>query len=270
MARQGMPEELIEKLNFSREMALPEIISGLSPAKYSSLSRVSPSSSLGRLDALPPELVPQIPHPLDFTPLSLLSRVCLRVKAILEELPAYKDMMEHAPEVLTALGETRIIHRHPAGLLRQALRSSRCLSCGAFGAFLFLPTCERACLACLEWNCALRVTMRHVAKECFALTPAQAKQIPTMRSIPGRYGPVGPARREDVKKEYRADYRLVSVKDAKRFAIRTHGSADVVSRFLEERELWASPRLCRLYRAMIGAPLGVQAETRWAGTPGSR
>ena len=244
--------EILENLGVARETGLGETISDLPPARPSSLTRDPSSTSLGKLDSLPPELLLHTFHFLDFRSLSHFSRVSLSAKAAVESFPAYKDMMAHAPETLTALSETRLIGRHTAGLLHQTLRSSRCTSCAAFGCFLFLPTCERACLQCIKDNCGLRVTTPGVAKACFCLTPAQAKKIPRMRSIPGRYGPVG----TDI---YRAAYNLVSVKDAKQLAIKIHGSEEAVV------ELWLpqiqhpqslSGRLLQLYRELVQAPLG--------------
>ncbi|KAH7176330.1 hypothetical protein EDB81DRAFT_836399 [Dactylonectria macrodidyma] len=109
-------------------------------------------------------------------------------KATVEALPAYKELLEHAPFVLVALGKPQLLRYHSATLLRQTLRAKRCVSCLDFGAFLFLPTCERVCFECLHQNYALRVTTLNMARKCFHLTNNHLKKLPILHSIPSTYG----------------------------------------------------------------------------------
>src|SRR6478609_55847 len=110
------------------------------------------ASSLGQLDILPAELLLSVIDLLDFQSLSRLSRVSLLGKYDIEDLPVYRDVVEHAPEALVALGQTHLLSYHPATLVYSTLRQSRCVSCFAFGGFLLLPTCERVCFECLYEN----------------------------------------------------------------------------------------------------------------------
>ena len=75
----------------------------------SSLTSKSELSFLGKLDALPLELLHAIFLMLDFRTLSRLSRTCLRGVAVIESLPQYRDLTTHAPRAVGALGATRII-----------------------------------------------------------------------------------------------------------------------------------------------------------------
>ncbi|KAF4447020.1 hypothetical protein F53441_9418 [Fusarium austroafricanum] len=174
-------------------------------------------SSLGQLDLLPAELLLSVLDLLDFQSLSRLSRVSLLGKDVIEDLPVYREMVQHAPEALVALGQTRLLSHHPASLLHSALRQSRCVSCFAFGGFLFLPTCERVCFECLYENQALRMTSPAMAKQCFSLTDHDLQRIPVMHSVPGTFG----LRFQFAHKQVE---RLVSVKQAKKLALEVHGS----------------------------------------------
>ncbi|KAM0207552.1 hypothetical protein ACHAQI_007555 [Fusarium lateritium] len=179
-------------------------------------------SSLGQLDLLPAELLLSVIELLDFQSLSRLSRVSLLGKDVIEDLPVYREMIQHSPETLVALGQTRLLSYHPATLLHSTLRKSRCVSCFAFGAFLFLPTCERVCFECLYENQALRMTSPAMAKQCFGLADHDLERIPVMHSVPGTFG----LRFQFTHKQVE---RLVSVKQAKQLALEIHGSAKKLS-----------------------------------------
>lgn len=220
-------EELVTPL----EINLRAMVGGLRTAQPSSIRRASPTSSLGQLDVLPTELLLLTFDYLDFQSLSRLSRACLRGKALVESLPAYREIMEHAPGALIALGKTRLLRHHPAPLLRRTLRSGKCVSCLSFGGFLFLPTCERVCSECLGENYGLRVIPLYVAKKCFRLTERQLGGMPVLHSIPGPYYVT-------CERTHRRVHRLVCVREAKRLAIDMHGSAEDVAKFMPE----AGPR----------------------------
>lgn len=248
-SQRTISEELLSKLTCTLELELHGMIRNLPSAQLSTIHRESACSSLGLLDGLPVELLFITFNFLDFQSISRISRVSLRGKAVVETLPAYRDMMKNAPEILTALGTTRLLSCHSASLLRETLGSDKCVSCSHFGAFLFLPTCERACFECLHQNPALRMTTPAIAKKCFHLTDKQLRKIPIMRSIPGMY---------DVRFEVsrRRVYRLVSVKQAKQLGVEVHGSVENLAKLM--------PRACprdmtlkelRVFRDFHGMPL---------------
>lgn len=157
------------------------------PAKPLSNWRTLPSSPLGALDTLPLELLHTIFAMLDFRTLSHITRTCLRGIQVVRSLPEYRDLMRHAPEALAALGKTRLIFHHLATTIHATLLSADCISCGSYGAFLFLPTCERCCYHCLWRNQSLWVVPITTAKKCFGLSTSGAKTLPIMRSLPGKY-----------------------------------------------------------------------------------
>ena len=89
---------------------------------------------------------------LDFKTLSDISKTCLRAIEVLKSVPEYRDLMRHAPQALAALVETRLIRYHLVATVHATLLSADCKSYGKYGAFLFLPTCERYCYHCLWRN----------------------------------------------------------------------------------------------------------------------
>lgn len=157
MSRQQTISEIIAK-----KLTCPDqqygVMTRYTSTRPSRIRRVSARSSLGVFDNFPAELWLIILDLLDFQSLSRISRVSLLGKVVVESLPAYKDLMTYAPEALPVLGRCQVLSYHPASLLRRTLRSSQCVSCSEFGAFLFLPTFERVCFICLTSNPAFWMT----------------------------------------------------------------------------------------------------------------
>ena len=243
------PEELISCLSHRPRHIINGMISIPRPAKPSPIQRDFSSSLIGLLDTLPLELLHSILNMLDFQSLSRLSRVSLRGKATVESLPAYRDLIEHAPHALSALGLTRLISLYSAAKLRMTLLSEDCISCGQYGAFLFLPRCERCCYECLLSNQSLWVVSTALAGKCFDLTPRQLKRIPIMYSIPGIYF-VGH------KISRRRRLRLVSVKSAKQLGIMLHGSIEKIAETLATRRTPdATSKEFYTFKSLHSAPL---------------
>ncbi|ROT38450.1 hypothetical protein SODALDRAFT_333027 [Sodiomyces alkalinus F11] len=266
-------EELLSKLTCTLELDLHGMIRDIPPALPSAIRRDSACSSLGSLDILPAELLLLTCNLLDFQSLSRVSRDSVKGKEVVEALPAYRDVIDHAPEVLTALGKTQLLRYHSAPLLRQTLRSGTCASCSDFGGFLFLPTCERVCFECLHQNRAFRMTTLATAKQCFGLTYSQLKRIPILHSIPGTYSVRFQVSRRRV-------YRLVSVKQAKRLGVEVHGSVEDLAKLvparrtvkMTTRQFWVFRRFheapreppgCDLSRHMVEDDFGGVASLRF-------
>ena len=182
------------------------------PAKQSSNWRRS--TSLGRLDDLPLEILHATLALLDFKSLSHVSRTCIRGIEVVNSLPQYRDVMLHAPDALAALGKTRLIRHHPAAKVHLALLSANCTLCSRYGAFLYLPSCERCCYHCLWKNQSLWLMTVATAKKCFVLSAAGAKSLPVLRSVPSGQYSVG---KYSISRQRAVG--LVSVGAAKRLAI---------------------------------------------------
>jgi hypothetical protein len=225
---QPSPDERSSRLSYRPDYILNGMISIPEPAKPSAIKRDPSSSSIGLLDILPVELLQYTLHMLDFRSLSRLSRVSLQGNEVVRSLPAYRNLMEHAPHALVALGHTRLISLHSANVLYGILLLEQCVSCGDYGAFLFLPTCERCCYECLHSNQSLWVIPPSLARKCFGLTLSQSKRLPIMRSIPGVYF-VGH------RISRRWQLQLTSVKAAKELGIMIHGSTENMAETLAAR-----------------------------------
>jgi len=63
-------------------------------------------SSLGVLATLPVELLQELLERCDLRTMTRFSRVCVRARSAVQSLPAYRDLMRHAPHALAALSQT--------------------------------------------------------------------------------------------------------------------------------------------------------------------
>ncbi|KAF2171825.1 hypothetical protein M409DRAFT_18058 [Zasmidium cellare ATCC 36951] len=205
-------EDLLSRLADQPRYIMTGMIKISNPATSSTIARTSdPSSSLGRLDVLPLEILHYTFSMLDLRTLSSISQTCLRGRGVIKSMPEYRDLIRYAPSTMTALGLTRLIEYHSAYDLHTPLLASECASCGEFGPFLFLLACERCCYGCLWSN-----------------KPSSVKKLPTMRSLPGTYWA-----RHEITRIRRL--RLVSVKAAKELALGEGKTVRALTQNLEDK-----------------------------------
>ena len=216
-------EDLISQLSHVPPEADTGMISITNPPSLSQLPH-NRESSAGNLDKLPAELMQYILEQLDFRALSYLSQASLRGHEIVHANSSYENTMRYAQETLVALSRTKLITYHSVALIRRALFSSECVSCREFGAYLFLPTCQRCCWQCLDYNPSLWVTKPTIAAECFSLSHHQLAKLPKMRVIPGIYN------MWHGEKTLKRPTKLISIRDAKKLALEMHGSQDELRR----------------------------------------
>lgn len=197
----GVPERI--GVDFAREycsLVLPHMNCGpriydQSPYDYwvalptAGLPRISRPSSgnLGWFDDWPIELLTEILESMDFKSLLTFSRVSVQAYNVVHALSAYQEVMEHAKRALPVLGATGLLAHHAASSLRRALRSPRCAVCSGFGAFLFLPTCQRACGHCLRQEATFQVASPELVEELFSLMKEQLGSIPELQLLPDIY-----------------------------------------------------------------------------------
>ncbi|KAI0870169.1 F-box domain-containing protein [Hypoxylon argillaceum] len=213
-----MSADLSSRLSHRPKELLHSMITIADPPKPMDANLRDHPSSIGIVDRLPIEVLQEVFGLLDFQSLTRFARVSLQGKNVVKYFPAYRDLMNYAPDALAALGQTKLIHLHSASDLLAALRTERCALCPEYGVYLFLPTCERCCWQCLQFNFMRRVVSPTVAGEVFALSPEMVQQIPAMFSIPGTYGLSSVPVRNPVK--------LCSMSDAKKLATSVCGSAE--------------------------------------------
>ncbi|KAF5573287.1 hypothetical protein FPANT_12482 [Fusarium pseudoanthophilum] len=241
-------DEVISKLACGDELEPCEVIHDIIPAKPSKIHPERAVSCLDLLGVLPAELLLITVDLLDFQSLSRLSRTCLRAKRVVENFVPYQEVIKHAPKVPTALIQANLADHYPPSVVYRTLQTDRCVSCTDFGAFLYLPTCERVCFECLHRNIGLWMITIPMAKKYFGLTYELVQTLPIMCIIPGTYC----LRTRD--KTHKKPFRLVSVKAVKSLAIKVHGSAESLVELLPERTT-ATEKLYRLFKRYHEAPV---------------
>lgn len=145
------------------------------------------SSNIGRLDCLPLELLHQILQQLDVLSLYRLATVSHRGRNVVHSLTAFRDLNTYGYPALVALGMTELLHVHSLQALHSVLTSDPCVSCGDFGPFLFLPTCERCCYWCLKEHRSLWLITTAQAKKIFSLRVKHLREVPVIHTVPGKY-----------------------------------------------------------------------------------
>ncbi|KAH9895546.1 F-box domain-containing protein [Xylariomycetidae sp. FL2044] len=207
-------------------------------------------SSLGALDHLPPELLSILLGMLDSRSIACFARVSTRGNALVQSHRAYRDLVSVAPRVLVALGRVRLIGLHSVAELHAGLRMERCAYCAEYGAFLFLPTCERCCWECLRRVPSLRMISPKEAKRYFGLSDRHLRQLPTLYVIPGTYGISADAAP--------GQCRLVSVKAARALGLAVHGSVEKLAEAMARRV--KSTRLLVTGRYLQAEPAGPEGQ----------
>ncbi|KAI3391335.1 hypothetical protein diail_7507 [Diaporthe ilicicola] len=226
-------ETLLRRLSHRPRGLLDSMITISDPPKPSApLQTGDRLSSLGVLDGLPTELLLEVLNMLDVRSLTRFLRVSHRANLILRSLPSYRQLLNHAPDALAALSRTNLIRLFSMSELHAVLQTQHCATCSNYGAFLFLPTCERCCWQCLQSRRERLVVPPAVAAKALALTQEEINRLPLISSIPGRYG----VRRLLLD----TPHKLVSVKAAMELAISTYGSAERVWETLSHQNITGS------------------------------
>lgn len=155
-------------------------------------SRSDPTVLQSSFSKLPLEIAHQILSEMDLKALMTFKNISSTTLAIVNSLPAFRDVIWNAPGVLRALGAAKLLPSFTVAQVATVLYTDRCTNCKDFGPFLFLPTCERCCYYCLaDWPHVLkfRVGMTKKPQEYYGLSREQIRTLPKMTLIPGRYGP---------------------------------------------------------------------------------
>lgn len=236
MSQQGTETEtdtLVARLSHQPQTLLRSVITISDPPKPPApLQARDRLSSLGALDRLPAELLDQVLGHLDVQSLTRLSRTCYQANAILGCNSSYQHLLGYAADTLAALSETQLIHRYSLSQLDAVLQSQRCETCPGYGAFLFLPTCERCCWQCLQFRPERLVVPPGVACKALDLTAEEVEELPLMTCIPGRYG----TRQLLVDKVMS----LVAVAHAMELAVSFYDSAEELREVLDQLDITGS------------------------------
>ncbi|EFY89080.1 hypothetical protein MAC_04855 [Metarhizium acridum CQMa 102] len=148
----------------------------------------SGSAGLGRLQRLPLELLSSVCLLLDVQSAFNFSQANRSARQTIASIPQYRRLREHALGCIWALFRTGLAPRISTSTLLSTLSTERCVICGSFGGFVFLPTSERCCFYCIESAPALRTVSLHSLCKASGMPAAQLeKSIPVLRSVPGTY-----------------------------------------------------------------------------------
>lgn len=112
------------------------------------------SSGLGRFQRLPLELLCSTCLSLDIQSALRFSQVNRRARQCIASIPQCRQLAKHALECIWALYRTRLALRTAVLSLQATLTTERCVLCGLFGGFVFLPTCARYCF---QWFSMYRI-----------------------------------------------------------------------------------------------------------------
>lgn len=231
MSQRGTETEaLVARLSHRPENLIQAMITiGDPPGPLVTLHTQDRLSSVGALDRLPTEILQELLNHLDVRSLLRFSQTCYRANGLVGSLSSYRNLLNHAPDALAALSRTKIIHWHSISQLHTVLRSPRCETCPGYGAFLFLPTCDRVCWQCLQFRKERLVVLRVIAGKALGLTEEDQKLLPLMRTIPGRYGI------RQLEYDQTISPNLVAVVHAMELAISRYGSWERVRETLSEQ-----------------------------------
>lgn len=221
---QDSPDSLIDILSHRPEHVMDTMIRVGKRIKSTGPRGTSEFISLGHLDILPIELLHSVLKLLDFRNLSNFRRVSQGGNAIVKSLPAYHDLISHAPRALIALSRTKLILSHSAASVHAEFLSENCRFCQNYGPFLFLPTCERYCYYCLYSNQSLWVISRQLASLLAGVSLKKINRIPAMLRIPVTRPRRNASRRLNA---------YVSVKQAEELGIAVHGSREAMNNYVE-------------------------------------
>lgn len=146
-----------------------------------------PIQSMGPFSLLPLELLVTIfVDELDLASLTTMRRVSWGARAMVSSLPQYNTIVMHASASLRASLSLNTAPLTSCRVLYETLCSPNC-SCGAFGAFLYLPTYQRVCYHCFTTSMLYLPLTPGLARAKFALTSRNLANTPSIRSVPGNF-----------------------------------------------------------------------------------
>ncbi|KAK8113444.1 F-box domain-containing protein [Apiospora sp. TS-2023a] len=224
-------EDVVSRLGYVPESMLKCEI----PALYSKPPRVRHwplrprDSSLGRLDKFPPEVMLMIIKQLDLRSITNIQSVSFQGDAYVRSCTEYRDLLTHVPRALEALGSLGLNRSHRVVDIHHVLQTEACTTCGDRGPFLFLPTCERCCKACLEYYPSFRLIKPSQAMRYFGLSKEHCRHLLAIH-LPDRLGSrcclshLGP--------------KAVSAKAARDFALAVYGSEKALAQAVKRKNIY--------------------------------
>ncbi|KAH6653365.1 hypothetical protein BKA67DRAFT_501432, partial [Truncatella angustata] len=201
-----------------------------------------PTTNVGDLDVLPPELQQEILSQLDLRSLTVFQRVNRRATELVNSLPQYKTINTHALNALRGILSIETGKWITYKTLYEKLCTLECENYGDFGGYLYLLTYKRVCFLCFSQDRLYLPLSPRLAKRKFGLCSRTVNTLPCMKVIYGKYSP-------NVKNVYTPSV-LVDYKSALHAGIALHGSLSAMHEYVAKME----DQKCKAHNAKQSSP----------------
>lgn len=139
-------------------------------------------------DKLPLEIIRQIfVEELDLESLTVLRSMGSRLRSAIDQLPEYQEIVQHSPTSIRAALSLEVASTMTCRNLHNILCTQKCSTCTEFGAYLYLPTCQRACRACFTKKEEFLPLAVNYSRVHWDLSLSDLASAPIIRSLPGVY-----------------------------------------------------------------------------------
>lgn len=147
-----------------------------------------PTKALGELDKLRLELLHQVCLYLDVESVLSLRQTNARAQQVVHAIHEYRVVTAYALDALRALLQTDTASRVTLRDFYRLLRTQACSFCTKrFGNLVYLPTWQRCCSRCTDFDPCLRPCTLASVKRIFNLSRTSLKDLPSLKVLPGTY-----------------------------------------------------------------------------------
>ncbi|KAJ5702331.1 hypothetical protein N7488_009879 [Penicillium malachiteum] len=186
------------------------------------------TSNMGTMSRFPLEVIHVMIEHMDFLTLERFSRTCHYARVAARNHPTYKLLMQHAANLPKLMMSIKIIYWNSLRMLKAELQFPNCRSCGSLSSFLYIPTCERLCRNCSEFDKNYWIIEILSAKYAFNIGAPELRLIPLVHLTASTYhGPHFPATRQSLEI-------LCPVKSAIEIAVKRWGSMALMREAAEQ------------------------------------
>ena len=144
-------------------------------------------ADLGVFDLLPLEIIQRLLAQFDLRSFVNFQYLNRKSRVVAESVPEYKIIAQYAANTLRAIITVGLGQRITCEMLYDKLCTEKCETCGDFGGYLYLLTCQRVCYTCFVDQKKFLPLRRTHATRKFGLDRQTLNDLPQMRSVPGRY-----------------------------------------------------------------------------------
>ncbi|KAI1770009.1 hypothetical protein F4818DRAFT_450600 [Hypoxylon cercidicola] len=188
-----LPDHPLRDLTYPRlnlnDHTLDHNLPSPKPQPESGCLRPPPTTNVGVLTALPPELLQEILSQLDLCSLMHFRQVNRSAVDLVNSLTQYKAINTHAPNALRGILSIETGRWITCRTLYEKLCTPGCEQCGDFGGYLYLLTCKRVCFLCFSRDKLYLPLSPRLVSWKFGLDRQIINTLPRMRVLLGTYSP---------------------------------------------------------------------------------